>query len=241
MPLKSLKILVVDDNIPVLELVSEVLTLHNVDVYPLSDSQQAATVIGTERFDGIFLDLAMPKMDGFELTRRIRQSGANMRTPIVIVSGLEERQTVHRAFSAGATFFLQKPLNKNKLVHLLNSTRGTMLQERLRSKRVPMRSEVTCQVGSRQLTATSCNLSQTGILLEAEDSLEKGNAIQLSFSFPGKKQPIKAKGFVVRVDGQQRLGIDFTYLSPSDRQRIGDFVASDEQGESSSIPPVATL
>lgn len=226
MPANDLKILVVDDNIPTLELITHVLATLGVNVRALGDSQEAATLVSKEKFDGIFLDLAMPKVDGFELAGRIRQSTPNKRTPIVIVTALEDKQTLQRAFAVGGTFFLQKPLSKDKLVHLLNSTRGTMLQERRRSKRIPLRTEVTCQVGTRQFTATSCNLNQFGILLEADGSLESGNSIQLSFHLPGEKRPVEAKGVIVRFDDQKRIGVSFNYTSPSDRQRIKDFVTS---------------
>ena len=231
-----LKILVVDDNIPTLELITNVLATVGVNVRALGDSQEAATLVSKEKFDGIFLDLVMPKVDGFELADRIRQSARNRRTPIVIVTGLEDKQTLRRAFAAGGTFFLQKPLSKDKLIHLLNSTRGAMLQERRRSKRIPLRTEVTCQVGTRQFTATSCNLNQSGILLEADGSLESGNPIQLSFQLPGQTRPIEATGVIVRLGDPQRLAVEFTYISVSDRQRIGDFVASIEQEEAENAP-----
>lgn len=228
MPVNVLKILVVEDNIPTLELISEVLATLGVGVRALADSQQAAALVSKERFDGIFLDIVMPKMDGFELASRIRQSARNKRTPIVIVTALEDKQILQRAFAAGGTFFLQKPLSKDKLIHLLNSARGTMLQERRRFKRVPIRTAVTCQEGSRKFKATSRDLSQSGILLETDRSLEQGNTIQLSFHLPGQIRAIEAKGVIIRLDEPQRLGVDFTYISASDRQRIGEFVASSE-------------
>ena len=130
----SIKILVVEDDLLTLELMVEVLSSLEVETRPISDSLEAATLIHQEKFDGIFLDLMMPNVDGFELARRIRQSSQNKRTPIVIITARDDKETMAQAFEAGGTFFLNKPVDKERLTGLLNSTRGTMLEERRRSK-----------------------------------------------------------------------------------------------------------
>ena len=92
----ALKVLVVEDDAPTLELMDEVLTSLKVEVRAVSDSEQAAVLVNQERFDGIFLDLQMPKVDGFELTRRIRKSSWNKSAPIVVVTGNDEAQTMQK-------------------------------------------------------------------------------------------------------------------------------------------------
>src|ERR1700737_2744564 len=113
--MQPLKLLVVEDNIASLELMTEVFTSLKAEVRPVSDSQKAAGLVNQERFDGIFLDLEMPNLNGFDLARRIRKSSWNKSTPIVIVTGRDERQTMQEAFALGAAFFLQKPVERQKL------------------------------------------------------------------------------------------------------------------------------
>jgi CheY-like chemotaxis protein len=79
----SLKLLVVEDDIASLELMTEVLTSLNAEVRPLRDSQKAADLVNREKFDGIFLDLEMPNLNGFELARQICQSSWNKAAPIM--------------------------------------------------------------------------------------------------------------------------------------------------------------
>src|SRR5256885_8974575 len=111
----SLKVLVVEDDPASLELMTEVLRSLEADVRPVSDSQQAAILVSQEKFDGIFLDLEMPNLDGLALAQEVRTSSWNRLTPIVIVTGREERDTMHEAFSTGANFFLHKPIDRHKL------------------------------------------------------------------------------------------------------------------------------
>lgn len=221
-----LKVMVVEDDLATLELMFDVLSSFGVEVRPVSDSEQAAALINQEKFDSIFLDLIMPRINGFELARKIRQSSWNCRTPIVVVTGREAQETMAEAFGAGATFFLQKPVDRAKLLKLLNSTRGTMLEERRRFKRISIRTDVACRVDSREFTGPSSNLSQEGILFQGDGSLRPGNLVRLSFCLPGQKLPIETKGVVVRIDEKQRAGVRHTEISPEDRSRIGDLIAS---------------
>ncbi len=103
-----LKLLVVEDNLANLELMTEVFTSLKADVRPISDSERAVGVVNQEKFDGIFLDLEMPNLNGFDLARLIRKSPWNKSTPIVIVTGRDERQTSRTAVSLSVFRF--KPI-----------------------------------------------------------------------------------------------------------------------------------
>src|ERR1700680_2143819 len=99
-----LKLLVVEDDSASLELMAEVFTSVKAEVRAVSDSEKAVGIINQERFDGIFLDLEMPNLSGFDLARLIRNSSWNKFTPIIIVTGRADRQTMPQAFAIGATF-----------------------------------------------------------------------------------------------------------------------------------------
>lgn len=64
-------------------------------------------MVQKDAFDGIFLDIQMPTIDGLQLTRHIRKSGANKKAPIIVVTGCLDRKTMQQSFAAGATFFLE--------------------------------------------------------------------------------------------------------------------------------------
>ncbi len=223
----SLKLLVVEDDIPSLELMTEVFTSLQAQVRPVSDSEKAATLVNQERFDGIFLDLEMPHLHGFDLARVIRKSSWNKSTPIIIVTGRDDRQTMQEAFALGASFFLQKPVDRQKLSGLFRSVRGGLLENRRRHVRVPLQTDVTCDVGSRKMRGVTWNLSQGGIQVEA-DNLHTGDTVGLSFRLPVSDVVIDVSGTVVWV-GEKRQGIQFIDVSARTQQSIREFVAAVEE------------
>ncbi len=226
----ALKLLVVEDDAASLELMTEVFTSLKADVRPVSDSEEASRRVNQEKFDGIFLDLEMPNLHGFELARRIRKSSWNKSTPIIIVTGQDERETMQEAFAVGATFFLQKPVDRQKLSKLFRTVRGGMLENRRRYTRVPLQADVTAVVGSRTITGVIWNLSQGGMQVEV-GGLQLKDAVRLSFRLPVSGVAIEAAGTVVWGD-QKRHGIQFTNVSAKNQESIRKFVSEVDEIES---------
>jgi CheY-like chemotaxis protein len=223
----SLKLLVVEDDIASLELMTEVLTSLNAEVRSLSDSQKAADLVNREKFDGIFLDLEMPNLNGFELARRIRQSSWNKAAPIIIVTGRDDKRTMQEVFDIGATFFLQKPVDRQRLTSLFRAVRGTLIENRRRHARVALQTAVVCVTGSRNLHGSTWNLSSGGIQVEV-GGLQPGDSVKLSFRLPQSGVTVETIGVVVWAK-QQREGIKFTQLSGQSQQAIQEFIAEAEK------------
>jgi len=226
--MSSLKLLVVEDDVPNLELMEEVLSSLEADVSSSNDGQEAAALVNQCKFDGIFMDLEMPTMHGFELARHIRESSWNRLTPIVVVTGRDEKATMQHAFERGATFFLQKPVDRAKLTGLFRAVRGSFLENRRRNMRVPLRTEVTCSDGPRTARGMTWNLSQGGILVETDGNLRPGDPIRLSFRLPMSGDQIEAMGSVVWTS-RFRQGIRFTKVSDHHMRAIRNFIVALEQ------------
>jgi CheY-like chemotaxis protein len=227
--MQPLKLLVVEDNIPSLELMTEVFMALKAEVRPISDSPKAVAMVNQEKFDGIFLDLEMPNLNGFDLARLIRKSSWNKSTPIVIVTGRDERQTMQDAFAIGATFFLQKPVDRQKLSALFRTVSGGMLENRRKSTRVPIQAEIACTVGSRTVRGISWNLSLGGMQVEVGGLMPK-DAVRLSFKLPVSGVVIDLAGVVV-WGKENRQGIQFTNLSAQSQQSIRQFMSEVERTE----------
>jgi CheY-like chemotaxis protein len=225
----SLKLLVVEDDLASLELMTEVFTSLKAVVRPINDSEKAADLVDQEKFDGIFLDLEMPKMNGFELAQLIRRSPWNKSVPIVIVTGRDDRRTMQEIFAIGATFYLQKPVDRQRLSGLFRTVRGSLLENRRRYARIPLHVSAVCSIGARRLKGVTWNLSSGGIQVEV-GGLQPGNQVEISFQLPGSGVEIKANGAVVWAK-EQREGIQFAKISAPARQAIHEFIIEAEKVE----------
>lgn len=225
--MSSLKLLVVEDDLPSLELMDEVFTSLKAEVRPINDGQRAADLINRERYDGIFLDLEMPNMHGFDLAKRIRESSWNKSTPIVIVTGRDERSTMQHVFAIGATFFLQKPVDRQKLSGLFRTVRGLMTENRRRQARVPLQTDVLCEAGARTIRGTTWNLSRGGMQIDAAN-LKSGDGVRLTFRLPVSGTRIDAFGVVV-WGSESRQGIQFTKMNTQSAEAIRQFISDTEK------------
>lgn len=226
--MSCLKLLLVEDDALNLELMGEVFQSLKAEVVPIEDGHRAAALINQEKFDGIFLDLEMPRMSGFDLTQRVRDSSWNRSTPIVIVTGRDDRSTMQEAFAKGATFFLQKPIDRQRLTRLFLAVRGALLENRRRTARVPLRTDVMCTSGSTSARSMSWNLSQGGMQLDAISNLKPGDQVRLSFRLPVSGEQIDCLGAVAWTS-QNRQGIQFTRLSEPNAKAVKEFIAEIEK------------
>jgi CheY-like chemotaxis protein len=223
----AIRILLVEDDLPTLELMTDVLSSFDVEVLPINDSEEAASLIHREKFEGIFLDLMMPKLDGFRLAKAVRASTRNRTTPIVIVTGSHDRKVMQQAFHAGGNFFLPKPVDRNRLGILLNTTRGAMLANRRGLQRVPVQVELRRDDAKGKPSLWTCNLSERGILMQGDATLQVGQDLTFSFCLPHQSERIVALGVVARMDDQGRAGVSFRHLRQTDRQRIRIYIAQE--------------
>ena len=226
------KILVVEDDQAMLHLLGEVLGQMGAEPRLVASSTLAAELIEREKFDGVFLDLLMPELDGLELARRIRRSKSNATVPLVVISASPEPTAMQDSFQAGINFFLHKPVTAQQLGKLLNAARGLMLEERRRYQRAPVALLMRCRWQSeggavagiaRQVTGQSINLSASGALLELPELPPLGAPVRLEFSIPGHAQGVSLAARVVRQHSARSLGVQFEVDDPT-RRRLTEFV-----------------
>lgn len=198
------------------------------DVAPVRDSFEAEALIDNQKFDAIFLGRTVNGGSGVELARRARESNWNKTTPIVVFADPAETRGVAEMFSAGATFFVPKPLDAQKLSRLYNTVHGCMLQERRRFRRVSVRMELDVESGTAKVRGQSCNISQDGMLLEADCPFAVGRHLRISFRLPPPAQgrKVESTAAIVRLDQSGRAGVRFTWITREDRDRIGALVDS---------------
>lgn len=92
------------------------------EVDVVADGVEALEAMIHRRYDLLLVDLDMPRMDGFELLAHLRSDPATAHLPIVVETGREDVDAIDRAFRAGATAFVTKPLNWRLLTYQLRFT-----------------------------------------------------------------------------------------------------------------------
>lgn len=110
--MKGLKILLVEDNEINLRLATKTLVKMGHDVVGAEDGVKALSLLETQIFDLIFMDLQMPEMDGIEATRKIREmeKSGTKKTPIVAMTANTMPSDLEKCREAGMDGFLPKPI-----------------------------------------------------------------------------------------------------------------------------------
>jgi CheY-like chemotaxis protein len=132
-----MRILAVDDDVLILDLLRGCLAVQ--DRYELTCSENAEDALGVIEtvktpFDCFLLDIMMPGIDGIELCDMLRQSRRYRTTPILMITASREPDLMERAFHAGATDYISKPLDGVELGARINS--ASMLNDSLHRERV---------------------------------------------------------------------------------------------------------
>ena len=118
------KVLTVDDSRTMRDMVAFTLKGAGYDVVEAGDGQQALTLIGTNKVDLVITDLNMPVMDGLTLIRRLRATPAHRTLPILMLTTEADDSKKAEGRSAGATGWIVKPFNPDKLISVVQKVCG---------------------------------------------------------------------------------------------------------------------
>ena len=118
---RSPTILVVDDEAWNRTLVEAILSDNDYRVIEAENGPEALERVEQELPDLILLDIMMPRMDGFEVCRRLKAKRSTFFVPVVMLTALSDRESKIRGLDAGADEFLNKPINRIELLARLRS------------------------------------------------------------------------------------------------------------------------
>jgi diguanylate cyclase (GGDEF)-like protein/PAS domain S-box-containing protein len=110
-------ILVVDDDRLMRVVLQDALTSAGFEVTSVADGVSALHNVSSVRPDLVLLDMIMPGKDGCETCRDIRALPGGEYLPVLMITGMDSADSIHRAFEAGATDFITKPVNAELLAH----------------------------------------------------------------------------------------------------------------------------
>ena len=108
-------VLIVDDEPANRELLRDPLEVHGYEIVEAENGEQALEKVAQRPPDVILLDVMMPRMDGYEVCRRLKKDARTTPIPILMVTALSERMERLMGIAAGANDFLTKPVDLQEL------------------------------------------------------------------------------------------------------------------------------
>jgi len=118
------KVLLVDDSNTILMMEKMVLMGTHYQIITASNGEEGVARALAERPDVILMDVVMPKMNGFEACRRLRQEEATREIPVIMVTTRGEAVNVEAGFESGCNDYVTKPINALELLTKLRDQLG---------------------------------------------------------------------------------------------------------------------
>ena len=116
---ENIKILVVEDDRAVRNLISTTLQINDYEYDLAIDGKNALQLMTSNKYDIVFIDLGLPDIDGIEIIKKFRDFST---TPIIVISARTNDEDKIEALDAGADDFLTKPFNVDELLARVRST-----------------------------------------------------------------------------------------------------------------------
>lgn len=216
--------IIVDDEPATCELIEKVLRSAGIESLTVTNREEAPDILRNGRFAVAFLDYHMNFPDGRALARQMRASGSNRRTPIVMLSDDQRPKAVAEGFEAGASFFLYKPVDKERLQRLVRATQASFENGLRRTRRVDLKSKVNIRFRGQELEGETINLSLEGMLIHTSKMVPIGSSVEVCLQLSKAEKPIVGVGSVVRMHGRQEMGIHMGRLTLKESQRLQEYL-----------------
>lgn len=177
------KILVVDDDVQMLELIGQLLEREGYEVETVTSSQQVLDLVDKNVPDLFIVDIHLPGMDGLALCRQLRKKPKVQGLPIVFVTGHDAPYTVADALAAGGDDFIRKPFAVRELTARLRAhlrrVRLTVAEDRLPMIRI-FPDVRTVLVDGREVDLTQVEYELLKYLCSAVDDLHSTHDLLLN-------------------------------------------------------------
>lgn len=118
-PMKGLQMLVAEDNPTNQQVAQAILEGAGIRVTMVNNGEEAVAAVGERPFDAVLMDIQMPRMNGYEATRRIRALPQGASIPVVAMTAHAMKGDEERCLEAGMDGYISKPVNQDRLFHTL--------------------------------------------------------------------------------------------------------------------------
>ncbi|HET7543261.1 MAG TPA: response regulator [Polyangiaceae bacterium] len=120
------KILLVDDSATVLMMERMILATERFEIVIASNGEEAQEKARTEQPNLILMDVVMPRMNGIQACRALRQDPSTKHIPIILVTTRGEAATMEQGYESGCNDYVTKPVNSAELLGKIRSILGSV-------------------------------------------------------------------------------------------------------------------
>lgn len=195
-----MKILYAEDEKAMSDAVSEILRHKNYVVDAVYDGEEALDFIMAEKYDGIILDVMMPKMSGIEVLENIRKSGIG--TPVLLLTAKSEISDKVEGLNAGADDYLAKPFAMPELVARVGALvrrSGEIIPDDMKA-------------GNVTLNRRSYEISTASGAIR----LSRKEYLMMEMLMKSSGRPISTESFMTRIwgyDSEAEVNVVWVYIS----------------------------
>jgi two-component system, chemotaxis family, chemotaxis protein CheY len=125
LPARKARVLVIEDGITMRMFYRDILEAAGFEVEEAINGLEGVERAMAEVFDLLVVDINMPKMDGYQVIRAIREDESLWRLPVITISTEDKEQDALKAYDAGANFYLVKPVRPKDLEEMARLLTGT--------------------------------------------------------------------------------------------------------------------
>jgi CheY-like chemotaxis protein len=189
-----------------------------------SDFASATRKLCHSKFEALVVDFK-DRTGALELLKTSRQMTSHKAA--VVLAILNSNDEMPSAFRAGASFVLVKPLSPAVLMRTLRVSYPLMVNERRRSFRCPVQIPVLVSVGSKpEFTATSVNISETGIALANSPGLQAGDRVALRLTLPRTQASAQIAAEVCWCNPTGTTGMEFVQVPVAVKEQLRYWLAA---------------
>lgn len=218
------KILIVDNLEDMLEREKTILNRVSFEIFIAATGHEAMKVHKEHKVDLMVISLDLPDMSGDKLCSAIRKD-SDLRQVSIIMTCNNKPDCIERTMNCGANTHITKPFYSSELTEKVTNLLSIPKRQ---SYRVLISISIKGNFANEPFFCSSHDISSTGIMIETDRQLSKGDLLSCSFSLPGFGKII-ADGEIMRTDHSAdtpRYGVRFRYLDPAYKNSIDSFIAS---------------
>ena len=194
----QLKILLVDDVAFFRDVMRDYFRKSPVRLMFAANGQEALDAALHDWPDLIFMDVAMPVMNGIEACRKFKENSRLAKIPVILIFTPDRDATEEDVQASGCDAYLKKPFGREEF---LNLGHRYLYHIERRERRVPCQVTVDFSISGKSYQARSVDLSLHGIYVEFREEIPPQKLIEVSFTLPTvSPHPIRAKGKVAWVN-----------------------------------------